>query len=92
MEACGLAGHLRRMLTQTQDPLTGNMSPEELKRERDESGVDGPTATFLTTEIQNLNNLKKILTLKDVHNSPQIASRSVSCPNVVLTLTMNVQI
>lgn len=92
MEACGLAGHLRRMLMQTWDPLTGNMSPEELKRERDESGADGPTATFLTTEIRTLNNLRKILTLKDVHNSPQVASRSVSCPNVVLTLTMNVQI
>lgn len=48
MEACGLAGHLRRVLMQTWDPLTGNMSPEELKRERDESGADGPTGTFLT--------------------------------------------
>lgn len=92
MEACGLAGHLIRVLMQTWDPLTGNMSPEELERERDESGADGPTGTsFLTIEIRTLNNLRKILTLKDVHNSPQVACRSVSCPNVVLTLTMNVQ-
>lgn len=73
MEACGLAGHLRRVLMQTWDPLTGNMSPEELERERDESGADGPTGTFLNDRNSDFKQFEEDL------NSERRAQFSTSC-------------